>query len=73
MDSNDPGMRSSAWLLVETEDQHEKLNRMELVGVGGAISNILWSLYFMQEQGCRTTHAILYQDNMSAILLESNG
>ncbi len=45
----------------------------ELVGVDDTISNILWSLYFMQEQGCGTTHAIIYQDNKSAILLESNG
>eukprot|EP00804_Cyclotella_cryptica_P019804 CCRYP_009701-RB/>CCRYP_009701-RB protein AED:0.44 eAED:0.02 QI:0/-1/0/1/-1/0/1/0/320 len=45
----------------------------ELVGVDDAISNILWSLYFLQEQGCRTTHAIIYQDNKSAILLETNG
>ena len=45
----------------------------ELVGVDDAISNILWSLYFLQEQGCGTTHAIIYQDNKSAILLESNG
>eukprot|EP00804_Cyclotella_cryptica_P023105 CCRYP_000347-RE/>CCRYP_000347-RE protein AED:0.29 eAED:0.21 QI:0/-1/0/1/-1/0/1/0/371 len=46
---------------------------MELVGVDDAISNILWSLYFLQEQGCGTKHAIIYQDNKSAILLESNG
>eukprot|EP00804_Cyclotella_cryptica_P030535 CCRYP_020167-RA/>CCRYP_020167-RA protein AED:0.47 eAED:0.47 QI:0/-1/0/1/-1/0/1/0/307 len=45
----------------------------ELVGVDDAISNILWSLYFLQEQGCGTEHAIIYQDNKSAILLESNG
>eukprot|EP00804_Cyclotella_cryptica_P001128 CCRYP_008414-RB/>CCRYP_008414-RB protein AED:0.57 eAED:0.57 QI:0/-1/0/1/-1/0/1/0/240 len=45
----------------------------ELVGVDDAISNILWSLYFLQAQGCGTTHAIIYQDNKSAILLESNG
>eukprot|EP00804_Cyclotella_cryptica_P002489 CCRYP_018085-RG/>CCRYP_018085-RG protein AED:0.29 eAED:0.29 QI:0/-1/0/1/-1/1/1/0/626 len=45
----------------------------ELVGVDDAISNILWSLYFLQEQGCGTQHAIIYQDNKSAILLESNG
>jgi hypothetical protein len=45
----------------------------ELVGVDDAISNILWSLYFLQAQGCGTKHAIIYQDNKSAILLESNG
>eukprot|EP00804_Cyclotella_cryptica_P026975 CCRYP_021075-RB/>CCRYP_021075-RB protein AED:0.60 eAED:0.34 QI:0/-1/0/1/-1/0/1/0/236 len=45
----------------------------KLVGVNDAISNILQSLYFLQEQGCGTTHAIIYQDNQSAILLETNG
>eukprot|EP00804_Cyclotella_cryptica_P030969 CCRYP_013562-RB/>CCRYP_013562-RB protein AED:0.42 eAED:0.03 QI:0/-1/0/1/-1/0/1/0/310 len=45
----------------------------EMVGVDDAISNILWSLYFLQEQGCGTKHVIIYQDNKSAILLESNG
>jgi hypothetical protein len=45
----------------------------ELIGVDDAISNILWSLYFLQEQGCGTTHAVIYQDNKSMILLETNG
>ena len=30
----------------------------ELVGVDNAITNILWTLYFLQEQGCGTTHAV---------------
>eukprot|EP00804_Cyclotella_cryptica_P028413 CCRYP_014199-RC/>CCRYP_014199-RC protein AED:0.39 eAED:0.39 QI:0/-1/0/1/-1/1/1/0/426 len=47
--------------------------KTELVGVDDAISNILWSLYFLQEQGCWTGHAIIYHDNKSVILLESNG
>ena len=56
----------------------QKLNtksstKTKLVGVDDSISNILWSLYFLQEQGCGTTHAIIYQDNKSAILLELNG
>ena len=46
---------------------------MELVGVDDVISNILWSLYFMQEQGADMTNATIYKDNKSAILLESNG
>ena len=45
----------------------------ELMGVDDAISNILWSLYFPQEQGCDTTHDVICQDNESTILLESNG
>jgi hypothetical protein len=45
----------------------------EVVGVNDAMPSILWSLYFLQEQGYGTTHAVVYQDNKSAILLETNG
>ena len=34
---------------------------------------ILWSLEFLRAQGYNTKHALLYQDNRSAILLEVNG
>jgi len=34
---------------------------------------VLWSLYFMQEQGYGTKRARIHQDNNSAILLEVNG
>ena len=47
--------------------------KTELVVVDDAIGNILWSLYFMQAQGHKLTHALIYQDNKSAILLEANG
>eukprot|EP00804_Cyclotella_cryptica_P017642 CCRYP_006765-RA/>CCRYP_006765-RA protein AED:0.44 eAED:0.44 QI:0/0/0/1/0/0/3/0/237 len=39
----------------------KSLTETELVGVDDVISNILLSLYFLQEQGCGTTHAIIYQ------------
>jgi hypothetical protein len=45
----------------------------ELVGVDDAMPSILWSLYFLQAQGFDTSHALIYQDNESAILLEING
>ena len=45
----------------------------ELVGVDDAMSEVLWSLYFIQEQGYDMTHAEIFQDNKSAILLERNG
>eukprot|EP00804_Cyclotella_cryptica_P003542 CCRYP_002161-RB/>CCRYP_002161-RB protein AED:0.46 eAED:0.46 QI:0/-1/0/1/-1/0/1/0/69 len=37
----------------------KSLKETELVGVDDTISNILWSLYFLQEQGCGTKHAII--------------
>ena len=45
----------------------------ELVGVYDCLPSVLWSLYFMQEQGYGTKCARIYQDNNSAILLEVNG
>ena len=45
----------------------------EVVGLHDSLPNVLWSLYFMQEQGYGTRCARIYQDNNSAILLEVNG
>ena len=46
---------------------------VELVGVDDSLGYILWARYFMEEQGYDMDPSILYQDNMSAILLEKNG
>ena len=45
----------------------------EIVAVDDLMPIILWTNYFLEGQGYGTTSAILYQDNKSAILLESNG
>ncbi len=45
----------------------------EIVGVDGLLGYILWARYFMEEQGYDMEPLLLYQDNMSAILLETNG
>lgn len=45
----------------------------ELIGGDDALLNLLWSLEFIRAQGYDTSHAMLYQDNKSAILLEING
>ena len=45
----------------------------ELVGVDDSLAYILWARYFLQEQGYDMEPSLLYQDNMSAILLETNG
>jgi hypothetical protein len=44
----------------------------ELVGVDDLLGYILWARYFMIEQGYDMDPSLLYQDNMSAILLETN-
>jgi hypothetical protein len=51
----------------------KSLTEAELVGVDDALGYILWACYFMQEQGYNMDPSLLYQDNMSAILLETNG
>jgi hypothetical protein len=45
----------------------------ELVGADDNATKILWTKLFMEAQGYKITSNILYQDNKSAILLETNG
>ena len=45
----------------------------ELVAVDDVIGQILWTNYFLSEQGYNTKDTVIYQDNRSAILLEKNG
>ena len=45
----------------------------ELVAVDEMIGQILWTWLFMLEQGIKVLDNILYQDNKSEILLETNG
>jgi hypothetical protein len=45
----------------------------ELVGVDDCMPAILWTRYFLEAQGYGVQENIVYQDNMSAILLEKNG
>ena len=58
--------------------QKQKINSIsltesELIGVDGALPQILWTRYFMERQGYKVEDNILFQDNKSAILLEKNG
>ena len=45
----------------------------ELYGVYDALPKVMWSLEFLRAQGHNVSHALMYQDNKSAILLEVNG
>jgi hypothetical protein len=45
----------------------------EIVSVDDLIPQILWARLFMKAQGYKVTDNILYQDNKSAMLLETNG
>ena len=45
----------------------------ELVAADDVTVPLLWSKWFMEEQGYGATQTVLLQDNKSAILLEENG
>ena len=45
----------------------------EFVGVHEASPQVLWMKDFLQNQVFEVNKAMLYQDNMSAILIEKNG
>ena len=45
----------------------------ELVGVNDAMSMILWVRMFLEAQGLEIIDNVIFQDNMSSMLLERNG
>jgi hypothetical protein len=45
----------------------------KLVAAGNAATMILWTKLFLEAQGYNVEKTIVYQDNKSAILLETNG
>ena len=45
----------------------------ELIGADDVMPQMLWTRYFLESQGYGIDKNILYQDNMSAMLLEKNG
>ncbi len=47
--------------------------KSEIVAVDNLIPQILWACLFMKAQGFAVSDNILYQDNKSAMLLETNG
>ena len=45
----------------------------ELVSIADVLGIMMWSKYFMEAQGYTIENNVLYQDNMSTILLAKNG
>ena len=45
----------------------------ELVGVSDMLPQVIWTRHFLEAQGYNVDESIVYQDNMSSILLEKNG
>jgi Reverse transcriptase (RNA-dependent DNA polymerase) len=45
----------------------------ELVAVNDVIAQVIWTRYFLQAQGMEVGPSKIYQDNLSAMLMEKNG
>ena len=45
----------------------------ELIDIDKALPQIVWTCYFLEEQGYPTKQNIIHQDNQSSIILERNG
>lgn len=63
---------------VFTSSLRQRLNtrrstEAELVGENDFMPQVLWTRYFLEEQGYAVRNNVLYQGNQSVILLESNG
>ena len=63
---------------VHVQSRKQKLNTNisaedDLVGVDDVLNQLIWTLYFLKEQGYNIHNNIVYQDNQSAIKLEKNG
>ena len=61
-----------------TKSTKQKINtksatEAELIAASDMIPQLLWTRYFLESQGYNINEAILFQDNKSAILLETNG
>ena len=61
-----------------TKVSKQKLNsrsstEAELVAVHDVMPQVLWTRYFLEEQGYKADTSVVYQDSKSAILLEENG
>jgi hypothetical protein len=47
-------------------------DKAEVVGTDDVMPQILWTIYFLESQGYKIDDNVLYQDNKSSILLETN-
>ena len=69
---------SLEWGLIASISKRQKLNsrrstKAELIRTGGVIPAFLWSRYFIEVQEFKVEEAVMYQDNLSAMLLDNNG
>jgi hypothetical protein len=67
------GARDGPELFTEIKIHTKRFTEAKLVRMDDSLGYILWARYFMQEQGFDMEALLLYQDNMSAMLLKTNG
>ena len=63
--------------MVNSNSMKQKLNtnsstETEVVAMHDTLPTILWTSYFLAEQGYPITPVTLHQDNMTSILLKNN-
>ena len=78
MKSHTGGALSLGTGVIYGTSKSQKLNvksstEAEIVGTDDVMPQILWTLYFLEAQGYKIDNNVLYQDNKSSILLETNG
>jgi hypothetical protein len=78
MKSHTGGALSLGGGVIYGTSKKQKLNtksstESELVGADDVMPQILWTLYLLEAQGFKIVDDVLYQDNKSSILLETNG
>ena len=78
MKSHTGGCTSFGTGMVMSRSSKQKLNsksstEAEVIGVSDMLPYNLWTIYFLGEQGYDVNDHTLYQDNQSAILMETNG
>ena len=78
MRSHTGGTMSLGWGVLHAKSSKQKLNtksstEAELIGVSDYIPYNIWLINFLQEQGYKIGHNILYQDNESTIRMLRNG
>jgi hypothetical protein len=67
------GKGCDLWHIHPPENNKKSSTEAELVGASKITSQVMWTRYFLEAQGCTVDDSIVYQDNKSAILLEKHG
>jgi hypothetical protein len=78
MKSHTGGAMSLRMGIIYGTSKRQKVNtksytEAEVAGTDDVMPQMLWTLYFLESQGYKINDNVLYQDNKSSILLETNG